>query len=273
MQNACVKNKIMTFSNKFMSKSPLRQEENPKTTDTLNPKYYKPKFDKSQKAPSIEQLKKDSEKYKVKRDNFDEEFEKLENLRKNSEGKTVEYGSPEYERLYNEGSITGVTTDGKGNYRPIVALDEVDLGTVSKKRNPSKKLDYISDGLTLAGMSPGYGALADAGNLIFATGRTVGNAIGDTYQGLKTGDFDYGLTGRSAKDIGWAAAGLIPITGQLSSSSKIGSRLMKGAQRFQKSKGLDIINKIHHSKLYYPTKTGKVAYKNTKKNLPKEETS
>jgi len=263
----------MTFSNKFMSKSPLRQEENPKTTDTLNPKYYKPKFDKSQKAPSIEQLKKDSEKYKVKRDNFDEEFEKLENLRKNSEGKTVEYGSPEYERLYNEGSITGVTTDGKGNYRPIVALDEVDLGTVSKKRNPSKKLDYISDGLTLAGMSPGYGALADAGNLIFATGRTVGNAIGDTYQGLKTGDFDYGLTGRSAKDIGWAAAGLIPITGQLSSSSKIGSRLMKGAQRFQKSKGLDIINKIHHSKLYYPTKTGKVAYKNIEKNLPKEETS
>jgi len=262
----------MEFSKKFMINSPFRQEENPKNTDTLNPNYYKPKF-KSKKAISTEQLKEDSEKYKVKEDDFYKEFEKLENLRKNSEGKTVEYGSPEYERLYNEGSITGVTTDGKDNYRPIVALDEVDLGTVNKKRTPSKTLDYISDGLTLAGMSPGYGAIADAGNLFFATGRTIGNAIGDTYQGLTKGDFDYGLTGRSAKDVGFAAAGLIPITGQVASSSKLGSRIMKGAQRFQKSKGLDLINKIHHHNLYYPTKTGKVVYKNIKKNLPKEETS
>ena len=261
----------MAFSNKFMSNSPLRQEEDPriKISDTLDPNYYKPRFNKPQTSLSIEQVKKDSEKYKSKEDNFDEEFEKLENLRKNSEGKTVEYGSPEYERLYNEGSITGVTADGKGNYRPMVALDEVDLGNIKKKRTPSDTLDYISDGLTLGGMTPGYGAVADAGNLIFATGRTVGNAIGDTYHGLTTGDFDYGLTGRSAKDIGFAATGLVPVAGQVASSTKLGSRLMKGAQRLQKSKALNLIDKIHHAKFYQPAKIGKVAYK----NITKEETS
>ena len=136
---------------------------------------------------------------------------------------------PEYERLYNEGSIQGVSVNEEGDYRPMVALNEVDLGDVQKKRKPSDTLDYISDGLTLGGMSPGYGAVADAVNLIFATGRTVGNAIGDTYHGLTRGDFDYGLTGRSAKDMGLAAAGLVPVAGQVASSAKLGSRFMKGA--------------------------------------------
>ena len=263
----------MTFSNKFISNSPFRKEKDPKTTDTLNPNYYKPRFNKPQTALSIEQVKKDSEKYKSKQDNFDEEFEKLENLKINNKGQTVEYGSPEYERLYNEGSIQGVSVNEEGDYRPMVALNEVDLGDVQKKRKPSDTLDYISDGLTLGGMSPGYGAVADAVNLIFATGRTVGNAIGDTYHGLTRGDFDYGLTGRSAKDMGLAAAGLVPVAGQVASSAKLGSRFMKGAQRLQKSKALDLIDKIHHMKIYQPVKATKVAYKNIKKNLPEEETS
>ena len=58
----------MTFSNKFISNSPFRKEKDPKTTDTLNPNYYKPRFNKPQTALSIEQVKKDSEKYKSKKD-------------------------------------------------------------------------------------------------------------------------------------------------------------------------------------------------------------
>ena len=101
----------MAFKIRNFAMSPFRQEENPKKA--------------------------------IEKDNFDEEFEKLENLRKNSEEKNVEYGSPEYERLYNEGSITGVTTDGKGNYRPMIALDEVDLGALkaNKKIGESSIID------------------------------------------------------------------------------------------------------------------------------------
>jgi hypothetical protein len=238
----------MTFSNKFISNSPFRKEKDPKTTDTLNPNYYKPRFNKPQTALSIEQVKKDSEKYKSKKDNFNEEFEKLENLKINNKGQTVEYGSPEYERLYNEGSIQGVSVNEEGDYRPMVALNEIDLGDVQKKRKSSDTLDYISDGMTLLGMAPGIGAVADAANLIFATGRTVGNAVGDTYHGLKTGDFDYGLTGRSAWDMGFAASGLVPLVGQAASSIKLGNRFRKAAQGLQKSKALGLIDKIHHMK-------------------------
>jgi len=269
----------MAFKIRNFASSPLRNEEDPriKTPDTLDPNYYKTRFNKPQTALSIEQVKKDSEKYKSKEDNFDEEFEKLENLKTNNinnKGQTVEYGSPEYERLYNEGSITGVTTDGKGNYRPLIPLDEVVLDDVYRKKKPSDTLDYASDALTLSGMAPGpAGAAADAANLIFATGRTIGNAVGDTYHGLKTGNFDYGLTGRSAKDIVFAASGLVPLAGQAASSVKLGNTLRKAAQGLQKSKALDLIDKIHHMKIYQPVKTAKVAYKNIKKNLPEESKS
>ncbi len=268
----------MAFKIRNFSASPLRNEEDPriKTPDTLDPNYYKTRFNKPQTALSIEQVKKDSEKYKSKEDNFDEEFEKLENLKTNNinnKGQTVEYGSPEYERLYNEGSIQGVSVDEEGNYRPLIPLDEVVLDDVYKKRKPSDALDYLSDGMTLGGMSPGYGAVADAANLIFATGRTIGNAVGDTYHGLKTGNFDYGLTGRSAWDMGFAASGLVPLAGQAASSIKLGNRFRKAAQGLQKSKALGLIDKIHHMKAYHPTKTGKIVYKNIKKNLPKEKTS
>ncbi len=265
----------MAFKIRNFAASPLRNEEDPriKTPDTLDPNYYKTSFNKPQTALSIEQVKKDSEKYKSKEDNFDEEFEKLENLKINNKGQTVEYGSPEYERLYNEGSIQGVSVDEEGNYRPLIPLDEVVLDDVYKNRKPSDTLDYLSDGMTLGGMSPGYGIIADAANLIFATGRTIGNAVGDTYHGLKRGDFDYGLTGRSAKDMFFAGTGLVPLAGQAASSIKLGNRLRKAAEGLQKSKTLDLIDKIHHMKIYQPAKATKVAVKNIKNNLPKEEKS
>jgi len=59
------------------------------------------------------------------------------------------------------------------------------------------------------------------------------------------------------------------VAGQVASSAKLGSRLIKGAQKLQKSKALNLIDKIHHAKFYQPAKTGKVAYK----NITKEETS
>jgi hypothetical protein len=249
----------MAFKIRNFASSPFRQEEDPriKTSDTLDPNYYKPIMPEKNIAAIEEERK--------SQDEFKKEFDRLENL-KNYKGKKVEYGSPEYEKLYNEGSVTGVTTDGEGNYLPMLALDEVDLGDVQTKRKPSKTLDYISDGLTICGMTPAYGALCDALNLGFATGRTIGNAVSDTYHGLKTGDFDYGLTGRSAKDAGFAASGLVPIAGQMASSAKLGSRFSDGAKFLQKSKLLKGIDAIHHTKAYKPIKATKVALK----NLPEE---
>ena len=167
----------------------------------------------------------------------------------------------EYAKYFGEGSI----------HRPN--LDEVNLGVVNKKNPNSKKtseeksgytksLDAISDTLTLAGMAPGYGAVADAANLIFATGRTLSNVVGDTYKGATSGDFDYGKTLSSLKDMGWATAGIIPIAGQLASGAKLGNKVVKSAKAVRDSKALDVIDKIHHSKLYHPTKTAKVLKKN-----------
>ena len=249
----------MAFKIKNFAASPLRNEEDPriKTSDTLDPNYYKPILqDKS--IAAIEEEKKSQEEFK-------KEFDRLENL-KNYKGEKVEYGSPEYEKLYKEGSITGVTTDGKGNYLPMLALDEVDLGDVQTKRKQNKTLNYISDGLTAAGMAPKVGAIADAANIVFATGRTVGNAVSDTYYGLKTGDFDYGLTGKAAKDIAWGAAGLVPIAGQFASGAKLGSKTLKNAKLLKNSKLLKGIDAFHHTKVYKPLKAGKLTYK----NLPEE---
>ena len=51
-------------------------------------------------------------------------------------GKVI-YGSPEYEKLYNEGSIAGVDADGN----PTIALDEVNL-TVDKRTGKNILEDY-----------------------------------------------------------------------------------------------------------------------------------
>ena len=135
-----------------------------------------------------------------------------------------------------------------------------------QRAKQNKTLNYISDALTVGGMTPAYGALADAANIVFATGRTVGNAVSDTYYGLKTGDFDYGLTGKAAKDIAWGAAGLVPIAGQFASGAKLGSKTLKNAKLLKNSKLLKGIDAFHHTKVYKPLKAGKLTYK----NLPEE---
>ena len=52
---------------------------------------------------------------------------------------------------------------------------------------------------------------------------TITNFFGDTYDAIRTGDFDYSRTGARAKDMGAAGLGIVPIGGQVVSGGKLAS--------------------------------------------------
>ena len=93
----------------------------------------------------------------------------------------------EYSKHFSEGSIHNSN------------LPEVDLGTVpnnnkdsnGEKSTYSKVLDGVNTSLTVGGMVPAIGAVADAGNFLFSGARTLANAVSDTASGFSTGNFNY----------------------------------------------------------------------------------
>jgi|TARA_R110000803_G_scaffold94273_1_gene161849 hypothetical protein len=160
----------------------------------------------------------------------------------------------EYSKYFSEGSIHNSN------------LPEVDLGTVpnnnkdnnGEKSTYSKVLDGVNTSLTVGGMVPAIGAVADAGNFLFSGARTLANAVSDTASGFSTGNFNYDKTLSAAGDTAWAAAGAVPAVGIAASGGRLTSQALKAANAFKASKTASTLNKIHHLKMYQPTKAAKI---------------
>jgi hypothetical protein len=170
----------------------------------------------------------------------------------------------EYSKYFSEGSIHNSN------------LPEVDLGTVpsnnkdsnGEKSTYTKVLDGVNTGLTLGGMTPGYGLAADAANFLFSGARTLANAVSDTASGLSTGNFNYDKTKSAAIDTTWAATGAVPIGGIAASGGRLTAKGIKASKNAFMTSGkankfYQGLDKIHHMKMYQPVKGSKIINKYT----------
>ena len=84
----------------------------------------------------------------------------------------------------------------------------------TKKDDEYSGIDKVQDALSVAGMSPGYGILADGANFVISGARGIGS--------LLSGDLE------SAKEHGiqalFSAGGAIPIAGQAITTANLGRR-------------------------------------------------
>ena len=143
---------------------------------------------------------------------------------------------------YNEGPV--VAKASEENTRAL----EMGLGHASTLNEEQKRLasgkgrtlDYINMAGTAAGMTPAYGAVADAGNTIFSGGRTLTNFIGDTFRSIKNRDIDYSRTLARAKDTGFALGGIVPIGGQVLNTGKLTKNVIGKSNMWQGVKSLKI---------------------------------
>ena len=126
------------------------------------------------------------------------------------------------------------------NYRPRVRIKGP--GSSSSKKDGQSGLDYFQDFLTGAGMTPGYGIIADGANFLLSGGRAIHGA-------LTGGDVKKHLVNMSL-----AGLGAVPVLGQSVSSGKLASKVIPKTVKL--AQGLDKSSKI--------MKLGKTA-KNVKK--------
>ena len=163
----------------------------------------------------------------------------------------------EYRKYFAEGSIHNSN------------LPEVDVGVAnntSEKSTYTKVLDGVNTGLTLGGMTPGYGLASDAANFLFSGARTLSNAVSDTANGLSSGSFNYNKTKSAAADTAWAAAGAVPAAGIGFSGGRLTAQGIKASKNAFMASGkankfYQGLDKIHHLKMYQPTKAGKIINK------------
>ena len=122
------------------------------------------------------------------------------------------------------------------NYSPSAGMNIKPMGS---KKDGQSGLDYFQDVLTGAGMTPGYGILADGANILVSGGRAIHGA----------------LTGGDVKEhlvnMGLAGLGAIPVLGQNVSSGKLAAKYIPKTVKL--AQGLDKTSKI--------MKAGKVAGK------------
>ena len=163
----------------------------------------------------------------------------------------------EYRKYFAEGSIHNSN------------LPEVDVGVAnntSEKSTYTKVLDGVNTGLTLGGMTPGYGLASDAANFLFSGARTLSNAVSDTANGLSSGSFNYNKTKSAAVDTAWAAAGAVPAAGIGFSGGRLTAKGIKASKNAFMASGkankfYQGLDKIHHLKMYQPTKASKIINK------------
>jgi len=166
----------------------------------------------------------------------------------------------EYRKYFAEGSIHNSN------------LPEVDLGTVPNKDSDGEKstytkvLDGVNTGLTLGGMTPGYGLASDAANFLFSGARTLSNAVSDTANGLSSGNFNYNKTKSAAADTVWAAAGAVPAAGIGFSGGRLTAKGIAASKNAfmasgKANKAYRTLDQIHHLKMYQPVKASKIINK------------
>jgi len=152
----------------------------------------------------------------------------------------------EWYSKYNEGDA--ITEASEENTRALT----LGLGHASEMNEEEKRvsrgdgnvLDYINMAGTAGGMTPVYGAGADAFNTIFSGGRTVTNFIGDTFRSIKNRDIDYSRTLARAKDTGFALGGIVPIGGQVLNTGKLTKNVIGKSKGWTFLKGLKLGDQI-----------------------------
>lgn len=131
----------------------------------------------------------------------------LPNIEKNLDPETGKY-------------ITSMPNDSKGRPYgdPYYGMNREEERIA---RGEGVGLDIANATMTGAGITPAYGAVADLANVGFSGSRMFTNFLGDSYNFLTTGDFDFSRTGARGKDMFAAGVGIAPFAGQVVSGGKL----------------------------------------------------
>jgi hypothetical protein len=112
---------------------------------------------------------------------------------------------------------------GKGDKQP--GFRQAPGSSQAKKDDEYSAIDKVQDALSVAGMSPGYGIVADGANFLISGVRGIGS--------LLSGDL------KSAKKHGiqaaFSAGGAIPIAGQAITSVNLGRRTKAVGEAMERS--------------------------------------
>jgi len=152
----------------------------------------------------------------------------------------------EWYSKYNKGPVIAPASEENTQALQMGLGDAADLSEEEKRilSGKGRTLDYINMAGTAAGMTPAYGALADAGNTIFSAGRTLTNFIGDTARSIKNRDVDYSRTLSRLKDTGFALGGIIPVGGQILNTGKLTKNVIGASKEWKALKGLKLGDQV-----------------------------